>query len=62
MLVEFENGVMIVSHESGHIDKYQKVDIEREKVNMQEQAVENQAGIAVLDGYISKIQNSIGVI
>lgn len=52
---------MIVTHESGHIDKYQAADIERQKVLQQDQAAEAQAAIAVLDGYKTKIQNSIGV-
>lgn len=61
MKIEYKNGEMIITHPSGHVDKYQRTDIEREKVSMQDQAAKIQDGIAALDGYISKIQTSIGV-
>lgn len=61
MKTDFIQGEMIVMHESGHVDRYQRADLETEKVNIKQQIARDQAALDTANSDIQKIQSSIGV-
>lgn len=62
MRTEFKNGEMVITHESGHVDKYQAADLANLKVTEQKLLTANRARVDQVDGNIQKIQKSIGAI
>lgn len=62
MRIEYKKGEMIVTHESGHVDRYQRTDLESEKVNIEQQGARNQTALDTVNSDIQKINLSIGEI
>jgi hypothetical protein len=62
MKVEYKQGEMIITHESGHVDKYQRADLEWLRVLEVRNRNESANKIAAIDSDISKINLSIGAI
>ena len=62
MIINFKKGEMLVQHSTGHVDKYQRLDIENLKTQEESLIRESQEKIKALNEYISKITLSIGVI
>lgn len=60
MKIEFEKGEMIVTHPSGHVDRYQRSDIDMQKIRVQEQIDELKFVLDILTNCAIKIQNSLG--
>jgi len=60
MTIEFINGEMIITHPSGHVDRYQPADLDMQKVEIRDQIDELQNAQDVLTNYVSEIQSSLG--
>lgn len=60
MKIKFKNGEMIITHPSGHVDRYQQSDLDMQKAMVQDQIDELKSAQDVLTNYISEIQNSSG--
>lgn len=60
MDITYNNGEMIVTHPSGHIDKYDQVDIEQRKAKVQKRIDERKELLVFYSEIIVAIQNSLG--
>lgn len=60
MKIEFKKDEMIVTHPSGHVDRYQQMDLEMQKVMIQEQIEELEKSRTDYAHKISSIQTSLG--
>jgi len=58
MIITFKNKQMIVTHESGVIDRFTKADVERWKQAEQEQAAAHSNNIIWFDFQIAQIENT----
>lgn len=62
MKIVYKQGEMIVTHKSGRVDRYQRADLEAEKVNIERQRARNQTALDAVNSDIQKIQSSTGAI
>lgn len=61
MIIEFKKGQMIITHPSGHVDRYERLDLEKQKVIVQKQIDRLKNDLVYFSNNISNIQKSIGV-
>ena len=60
MKIDYKNGEMIVTHDSGHVDRYQRIDLEKQIFLLTREKSEAQQKIDQVNSDIQKIQSSIG--
>lgn len=60
MKTEYKQGEMIITHDTGHVDRYNRLDLERQRELLEQDRTETQNKIAVINSDISKINSSIG--
>ena len=60
MLIEFIKGEMIVTHPSGHVDRYQRTDLDMQKASIQDRIDELENAKGNLISNSNKIRNSMG--
>ncbi len=60
MNIEFINGEMIVTHESGFVSRYKKTDLEEQKSRITARQVELDNSVVELDSNIAQINASLG--
>ena len=59
MKIEYKDGKMIVTHSTGHIDIYNKADIEMWLEHAKAEAILTQANVAALENHIETIDSSV---
>ena len=60
MNITFENGQMVVTHESGIIDRYVKTDLEAVRTRVEQQRANLNDQIVELNFSIAEIEASLG--
>jgi len=58
--IEYKKGEMVLTHPSGHVDRYQRTDLEMQRVNIQEQIADLQKSRTGIVNRITLIQESVG--
>ncbi len=60
MTIEHKNGEMIVTHPSGHVDKYSEADLISNRDQLQNQIADLNGQLIAQNLAISETQNSLG--
>ncbi len=60
MNIEYENGQQVVTHPSGHVDRYTKQDLVDFKDRLSRKTVRLNSGIIAIDLMIAEVENSKG--
>lgn len=60
MLLKFENGLMIIEHESGHISTYSKEYLQKILIEDEQNLTEAQQTVDETKNFITKIELSVG--